>query len=368
MIRSATLLLGGAAMIFASVRMKEQKLDDIAVVQIPRMVKRETFKGSRTDQPGRIAFTFETTYFWASMGSGPAYKHQLHIAYMAPDATAEQWAESPRNFDALYGRSREVGTRALGTGTLRIREASYVQNALDEPAWTFAYQDRARRLAITWHAVKDEIDLDDAIDAIDRMAKSFRVVREPAELFAEMRDRPRKEGEERGRRVEVARAMLAREGFGALAPGKPVLRNGMWVEWTNDPEPRYQILVPLGRVRTSPDADAGERPRPAWVRGPDGSAVEFAGTVGWREFIDGEWTASNGGNDYLPFDGISAAMAAEQKDPGFVYFYYSGSVRVEQQSDDERLASLKWFLDGVPEVRRLWREGRLVRGGSPEDE
>ena len=57
---------------------------------------------------------------------------------------------------------------------------------------------------------------------------------------------------------------------------------------------------------------------------------------------------------------------AQQQDPAFVYFYYSGTVRVEEESDDRLLTSLRWFLDGVPDVQRQWREGTLITPGKPE--
>ena len=57
------------------------------------------------------------------------------------------------------------------------------QNALEEPAHTFYYVDRARRLQITWHAVKKEIDLATGMDVIGKMAASFRITRDPTAQF-----------------------------------------------------------------------------------------------------------------------------------------------------------------------------------------
>jgi hypothetical protein len=195
-----------------------------------------------------------------------------------------------------------------------------------------------------------------------RMAASFRITRDPTAQFAEMRDRPRKDAERRARYRALARETLAREGFAPLAPGKPVLSNGVYAEWTEDPEPRFQLLVPLGRVRI-----AGARPRPATLTNSDGTRRTLRGTVGWRELAEGKWEASNDENDYLPMEGMRGMLAAKASDAEFVYFYYSATVRVEEESDDTRLTSVRWFLDTVPEVQRLWREGKLVTGGPPVD-
>jgi hypothetical protein len=189
------------------------------------------------------------------------------------------------------------------------------------------------------------------------MAASFRIVREPTAQFVAIRDRPRKDADDRARKLAMALEMLRREGYGTLQPGKPVLKNDVYVEWMSDPEPRYQLLLPLGRVRVPANDSRGSRPRPVRLE-------QVAGSVGWREFVEGQWEFSNSENAYLPFSGIGAALAAENRDPAFVYFYYSATVHVEE-ADDSGLTGLAWFFDGVPEVRRLWREGKLVRGGTP---
>ena len=155
--------------------------------------------------------------------------------------------------------------------------------------------------------------------------------------------------------------MLHREGYSSLEPGKPTLRNGVYLEWMSDPEPRYQLLIPLGKVRTAPNGSVVDRPRP--VRG----SPPMAGTIGWREFTDDEWVFHNNDDDYLPLKGIGELLAANQRDRGFVYFYYVATVRVEEQEDDRLLTSLKWFFDGLPDLQRRWRDGTLVAPGKPEN-
>ena len=144
-----------------------------------------------------------------------------------------------------------------------------------------------------------------------------------------------------------------------------MLRSGVYVEWISDPEPRYQLLVPLGRVRAAANGSVMGRPRPIGARA-GASSVPLAGTIGWREVDDGDWRFSNDENAYVPMTGTQSLLAAQQTDRGFVYFYYIETVRVEEETDDTRLTSLHWFLDGVSAVQRRWREGTLVGPGKPE--
>ena len=365
MMRTPTLTLSVVAMFFSQSRLAETELADVAVIGVPRGLK-EMYKGIRDDQAERLTFTFSKDYFWASLNGNIAYKQQLFVSIMAPDASDAEYEAPPKRFEFWYDNRRTVRTVTIGSGTLRIIEGVYVHNTLKEPSTTFLYADRARRLQIAWHAVKKEVeDLTAGTDVIGRMAASFQLKRDPAEQFAEMRDRPRKEAEEKVRKRALAMEMLQREGYGPLEPGKPVFKNGVYVEWMSDPEPRFQLLIPLGRVRVPANVTPGTRPRPATLRNPDGTHRKLPGTVGWRELVDGEWDHSNYENDYLPFDGISAVLNAEQRDPAFVYFYYSASVRVAEQVDDRFLQHLRWFFDHLPEVQRLWQEGKLVKYGVP---
>ena len=364
MMITATLTLGVFAMFsgfFAQPRMSERALADIAVIRVPRMVKEEMYKGIRLDQPGRITFTFGTTYFWASFGSSQAYKHQLFISLMAPDATEGEYKEPLRNWGTRHDPLTETRRTALGSGTLTISEGVYLQNTLKTPAYVLEYVDKSRRLQISWHAVKKEIDLDDAIAAMQQMVASFRVKREPTAEWAEMRDMPRQAEDERLKKIAMMRATLVREGFGDLQPGKPVLKDGVYVEYATDPEHRVQLLMPLGRVRLPDNVTPMTRPRPRAKSQSGQPGSEWAGSVGWRELVDGEWTMSNNENAYLPFPGISAELAKGDNDPGYVEFYWSYTIRVEKVIHYRWLESLAWFFDDLPAVKQAWTDGRLTR-------
>ncbi|MBL0170376.1 MAG: hypothetical protein IPP90_06510 [Gemmatimonadaceae bacterium] len=357
-----SLTLGVLAMAFTlQPRRTSRPLDDIAVIELPANIKDKL----NTDvQMGRRTFGFASTYFWASMGSITRYKQLLLVSVMAPDATDAEYSETPRQLNLLYEQRKVVQSTTLGSGTLRITEGLYGLGVDRVAAYEYVYTDKMRRLQLAWHAVKKEVDLATGTAQIARIAASFRIVRDPVAAFAEMRDAPRKDAEGRAGKVATAKAMLRREGYPTVEPGKPVLRNAVYLEWMSDPEPRYQLLVPLGRVRAAANGSVVNRPRPA--RAGDATSPPMAGSIGWREVDDGDWRFSNLENDYLPLPGIGAALTAQQQDRGFVYFYYVATVRVEEESDDRRLTSLKWFLDGVPEVQRRWRAGTLVTPGTPE--
>jgi hypothetical protein len=366
MMLAPTLTLSVLAMFSAQLRLSERKLADVAVISIPRSIKEEMYKGILDDQQGRLTFTFATSYFWASFGSSTAYKQQIFVALMAKDANEAEYEEYPKHWRLSYDKRRPIRKMAVGSGSLTVYEGVYTQNSLVEPSHTFFYVDHARRLQLAWHAVAKEVDLDDGIEAVGRMATSFRILKEPAEKFAEIRDRPRKEAEEAARKRSLAMETLKREGYAAaLDAGRPVFKDGVYVEWMTDPEPRYQMLIPLGRVRIAPGATPVNRPRPVRLDLASGSQRPFPGIVGWREFLDGEWTTSNRDNGYLPFKGIAAKMAEDNMDPGFVYFYYSATVRVEEVSSDDALTTTKWFFERLPEIQQLWRAGKLVSGGTP---
>jgi hypothetical protein len=366
MILTPGLTLSVFAMLSVLPQLKERALEDVAVIGIPRGIKDQMYKGLRDDQAGRLTFTFATSYFWASIGSSTAYRQQIFVSYMAPDASDAEYAAMPRNMSLSYDPRTKVSTSTIGSGTLTITEGLYRQNTLAEPSYTFFYVDRKRRLQIYWHTAKTETDLAQGTELIGKMAASFRVKREPTAEFAAMRDRPRKDAEEAARKRALALEMLNREGYGAAEPGKPVFRNDVYVERMTDPEPRFQLVVPLGRVRIDPATPRWSRPRPVRLTNPDGTSKHLPGSVGWREFIDDTWEMSNQDNAYLPMSGIGAALAAKGNDPAFVTFYYTATVRIEEESDDTRLTNLRWFFDSVPEVRRLWQEGKLVKGGTPE--
>lgn len=341
-------------------RLTERRLADIAVIDLPADIKNESFKGYRDDQPGRLTFGFSSTYFWASFGSTTAYKQLLIVSVMAPDATDAEYGAMPNRLPVSYEKRKKVRSSMVGSGTLTISEGIYSLANVNEPAYEYLYVDRSRRLQLAWHAVKQEVDLAAGVARITKMAASFRIVRDPLAVFAAQRDAPGQQLAVEATREAQARATLIREGYGPLEPGKPILRNGIYVEWMAEPEPRYQLLVPLGKVRIAANASPGVRPRPT------GAGPSVAGSIGWYESVDGAWEFSNRDNAYLPFPGVSALLSAQQRDPGVVYFNYTATIRVAEEERGDRLASLAWFQGGLADVQRRWKAGTLVTPGRPE--
>lgn len=343
----------------------KRKLGDVAVIDLPRSIKEEMYMGARTEQLGRLVFTFNTTYFWASFMAPTRYKQLLCVSIMAPDASDDDYAAQPRLFDVSYDHRKRVRQVRIGSGTLDMFEGIYEKGTEKEPAGMYLYADRARRLQIVWHATKEVIKFDDVPALMGKMVASFAITNEPTAAFNEMRDRPMNEAKARAKLRATAIAMLAREGYTELTPGKPVLKDGMYFEWMVDPEPRFQLLIPLGTVKATPNVMGGMRPRPASLRNADGTLRELPGSVGWWDFWEGEWGFHNSDNAYLPMHGIGELLSAKYRDPAMVFFYFSGTVRVEETTE-AALTDLRWFRDAVPQVQQLWREGRLIRGAMDE--
>ncbi len=357
-------------------RLTERRLADIAVVGVPSNLDSEDQQLTvlvppsrrtaaqkmvhRDDLMQRLAFGFSSAYLWASMGSGTVYRQQLIVSLMAPEDSDAEYAAVPGRMGIGYENRKSAGSRALGHGWLNITEGLYQRGGISEPAYQFVYAERARRLQLVWHAVKKEVELESGVAQVTRIAASFRVVRDPVDWFAERRAAPGKEAALRAGRVAGVQTMLRRQGLPVLVPGQPVLHHGVYVEWMEQPEPRYQLLLPLGRVRSAAAGAVLNRPRP--VKGLQG----LPGTVGWREVSEGEWMYSNLGEGYLPMKGIAALLAARQQDRGFTYFHFVATVRVEETSDERLLSSLDWFFASLPEVQRRWREGTLVAPGQVE--
>lgn len=352
----ACALFAGSAL--AAPRLAERPLGDVAVIPVPAALDAARYPGHEDELMHREAFQFESRYLWASMGGVMRYRQWLVVSVMAADAPDGAWV-APRGGPLSYESRRPARSEPVGSGVLQTTETVYALGAERVRAFEYLYNDRARRLQIYWHAVDTEHDPSAARAVIERMAAGFRLLRDPAPQFAERRAGPAREAARREQHRAMARAMLEREGYGAPEPGRPVWRRGAWLEVMNDPEPRYQLLVPLGRVRAPADGAVARRPRP------------LAGTmaplsIGWQEFADGAWVFSNRDNGYLPLPGIAARLGSARDDTGDVHFFVAGTVRIDEETDPARLQSLAWFFDALPAVQQRWQAGTLVGPGRPE--
>lgn len=338
----------------------ERKLDDVAVIELPKSLKEEFLKGMRTDQADRLMFSFGKSYFWASFGGITRYKQLLVVSIIAPDAAASAYEMRPKTMTVSWPKPRVVHNATKGTGTITVTAGNYEAGSNNYPSHLFEYRDRSRRLQIVWHATESEVSLAAGIALLEKMATSFRIVSDPVATFTHMRERPMREAADRVRRLALAKEMLAKAGYANLVAERPVFRNGMYMEWTSDPEPRYQMLVPLGVVKATMFSPTGVIPqRPAPLTNAAGDTV-LEGVIGWYAFIDGAWEFHNGDNAYLPFAGVSAVLKVEHVKKDEVLYYYSATVRVEEEEPDTRLTSLQWFTNGIAEVQRQWRDGKIV--------
>lgn len=351
----------GAAPAGASPRLRVRPLDDVATIGVPAGLEPERYAATADESMHRLAFQFASRYLWASMGGVIRYRQVMVVSVLAPDAPPEAIEAWLQRWPVSYESRGRVRVQPLAGGTLRITEAVYAVGVDREPAFEYRFVDRTRSLQILWHAVASQHDPATAPATIERMASGYRLLRDPTPLLADARARPAREAATREQRRASVQELLAREGYGLPEPGVAQWRRGAWLEWMDEPERRYQLLVPLGFVRIAPGSGVHQRPRPL------GSSSDTRG-VGWREFIDGDWLFTNRDHGYLPFRGIAATLAARQHDPACVYFYWAGTVRVDHETDPRRLGGLAWFFDALPSVQRRWHDGALVGPGRPEAE
>ncbi len=351
------ILAGSGPQATASSRLRERPLGDIAVIGVPSTLETDRYVGQADELMHRLAYQFSSQYFWASMGGVARYRQLMVVSVLASDAGASD--DGIRPWPISYESRAPLRAMSLGGGQLQITDTIYALGADRVAAVEYLYTDRERRLQILWHVVKSQHEPSDASGLIGRMAASFRLLRDPAPLLAERRARPNREASDRQMRIAAVKAMLEREGYGVPAPRRPIWRQGAFLEWMDEPESRYQLLAPLGRMRAAAEGSVAQRPRPLHG-GPDAEGL------GWREHRDGAWQFANRDNDYLPFAGIAAALAVRQRDSAYLYFYWAATVRVEEEVDPRRLHSLAWYFAALPKVKDRWTRGGLVGPGQPE--
>lgn len=336
-------------------RLVERPLPGIGTIALPAAMKPAHDVTAYDDDPARLYYRFADEYGLASLGSGTAYKQLLTVSLMATTATDADYRAWPERFSPLYSTVRAEPEVALGAGRLRVAAGRYAQNALDEPAHVYIYAEPARRLQIAWHVVDAGLAPEAVRALLPRVAASFAVTNDQRAKFAEMAGRGARAAAAEADAVARAKQALARAGFGAAAPGRPVVADGVYVEWMDDPEPRFQLLKPLGLVRHPGPArffpprraDAAGRPFP------------FSGSIGWRTREDDAWLTTNRDDDYLPLPGIARELARRQDDPATTLYYYATTIRVAL-ADPAAIDALGNFLAELPAVERAWQAGEIV--------
>jgi hypothetical protein len=204
--------------------------------------------------------------------------------------------------------------------------------------------------------VDDDISPEVALELIPRMAASFQMRSDPLDKFAEMGSRGAREEARVAAARELARETLVRAGFGDAAPGKPQRVQGVYAEWMEHPEPRYQLVKPLGLLRTG--GAAAVIPS---LRDAQGKRLDLRGSIGWRAVEEGTWASTNRDNGYLPLPGIDEEFARLHTDENTALYFFATTVRIEH-ADESAIAGLNGFFEELPEVERAWQQGTLVSG------
>lgn len=273
-----------------------RKLGDVATVDVPRKARLDApfvFEERAT----WVGYRMSRVHTWA-MGSGTPYRANLFIALHAPGATKASYDE------ALKRAERELNGGAEGWKQVEthdqwdIGQGRYTINMLNEPTWRIKYRDPSRRVSVLWQVYQKDWSLDDARAAVLKMVASVRVLREPD--FSDIADRPRREAEERERRVKGAMDWLAQRGFAPLEPHRPLTREGITVEYMADPERRLMLYKPIAARPTAT--------LPAYVR------------HGWRVVGDTGWEYHMPDNDYWPMVGTTRMLDATLPKPGPHHF------------------------------------------------
>lgn len=283
------------------------ELGSVATIDVPRRARLGK-PGGLAEHSEWIGYRLDRFHTWA-IGSGTPYRASLFVNVHAPGA-----ADSTYDL-ALAANERELNGGADDWKHLSrdahwdIGQGRYTINMLDEPTWRIKYRDPARRVSLLWQVFqKDWKKVDDAKAALQKMAASLRIVREPD--FAEIADRPRKAAVENERKAKAAFDWLEAKGYGKLRPGVPVTKDGITVEFNDDPERRLMLLrlIPAKPAAALPD----------YV------------TYGWRSWSDSEgWQDTMDGHDYYPAPGTQKLLSETLTKPG-PHFFLIRTIRIDE--------------------------------------
>jgi hypothetical protein len=283
-------------------------LGGFATVEVPRQARLEPPR-LQDERATWVSFRLDRYHAWA-IGSATPYRASLFLALHAPGATAASYdAAAAAMVDRLNGGG-DGWRLLLEDAQWRVGEGRYVVDGLDEPTWRLAYRDPGRRVSALWQVYQRDWALADARAALVAMVESVHRVREPD--FAEIADLPRREAAAAERRVEATLAWLADHGFGPLAPGVPVTRDGVTVELMTEPERRLMIYAPVAGTPSTP------LPPPV--------------SHGWWQQTDTGWDPVMPDGDYWPMPGTRRIVEATLVAPGPHHFLVR-TIRLDEAAD-----------------------------------
>jgi hypothetical protein len=275
-----------------------RSLGTVATVAVPRKARLDAPGGAVHEQSTWVSWRLNRFHTWA-MGSNTPYRASLFITLHAASAPASSYDEALHAVERDLNGGADDWKQVVKDAQWDVIQGRYTVNMLNEPTWRLKYRDPSRRVSALWQVHQKDWTLDDARAALVKMVASIVRTAEPG--YGEIADRPRKEAEENERKAKAALAWLAARGYGPLAAGKPVTKDGITVELRIEPERRIALYK---SIADQPDAKV----LPAWV------------SWGWRTHADSGWEDHMPNNDYYPSPGTRAYLDNTQAKPGPHYF------------------------------------------------
>lgn len=301
-----------------------RRLGDVATIEVPRKARLDAPQ-LRHEVATWVGYRL-TRVHGSAMGSLTPYRATLFIALHAPGAGDASHAEALRFATEELNGGADDWKPLERTERWEVGEGRYTVNGLNEATWRLAYRDPVRRVSALWQVFQQDWSLGDARQALVKMVESTQRVREPD--FGDIADRPRAAAEENELKVRAALAWLAQRGFAPLAPGEPVTRDGITVEYMIDPERRLMLYKPIAARPVDP--------LPAYV------------SHGWRVREDSGWAYHMANNDYYPMVGTTRLLDQTQAGSGPHHFLIR-TVRLDEL--DEADFHLADFLAIAARVR-----------------
>lgn len=294
-------------------------LGTVATIAVPRKARLDAPGAAVNERGNWVGWRLNRFHTWA-IGSSTPYRASLFINLHAPAAPATSYDEALRVVERDLNGGADDWKQVVKDAQWDIIQGRYTVNMLNEPTWRMKYRDPSRRVSALWQVHQKDWTLDDARAALVKMVASISRTGEPE--FGEIADRPRKAAEENERKANAAFAWFAARGYGPLAAGQPVTKDGIMVELRLEPERRIALYK---SIAAKPDPKA----LPAWV------------SWGWRTHADSGWEDHMPNNDYYPSPGTRARLDATQAKPGPHYFLIR-TIRLDEL-DDADFHIADWF-------------------------
>lgn len=303
-------------MFFLKPRKKTFDMDGAGTVIVPGALSGHM----RTDSPDHVTHIFYDvidSIFW--MGSNTPVRAVMTAAVGAPDRDT---ATLPRlAAKEAADRCRNVRwEQPIAAGARQVRTASciYEVNTHIESSWLVEVADPARRVAMAYRFFQRDMKLQNGAEALVAAIESYIPPVRPAELFREIRDRPRREAEEIDIAEVKAMRWIAKQGWPPPQLEKTVRHKNFVYSWERHFTPTLETACVIG-----------------WLPATGYKKPEFANRL-WRDhsltvatyatFRD-EWQLSHPGQlldiHLKPWNGF----ASDSFDTSRVYLFIEGGMQ-----------------------------------------